>query len=88
MKLYSIFDKIKNEFSPPIMCITDGQAWREFDQFIAKDQYAVTHQDEFDLYSIADYDTQTGELFSTRAELLIKNLDTEDLIPDKEYNIG
>ena len=82
MKLYAIYDEVKNQFSPPMMCITDGQAWREFDQFVAQDKYAVTHQHEFELYWIGDYDEHYGIIDPNKdgALKLVKNLDTEDLI--------
>ena len=85
MKLYSIFDTIKNQFSPPLMCVTDGQAWREWDQFIKQDRYAVDHTDEFLLYYIADYDIETGNVEPIIPTRLHKHLDTEDLILDKDF---
>lgn len=83
MQLYSIYDRIKNQFSPPLMCITDGQAWREFDMFIANDAYATKHPEEFQLFCLGSYNQQDGIIVSTNPQPLIKNLDTEDLLQEE-----
>ena len=62
MKLYVIYDTVKDECMPPIPCKTDGQAWREYDNLISRDEYAKIHQDEYELWSIADWNPDTGEI--------------------------
>lgn len=62
MTLYVIYDTVKDECMPPIPCKTDGQAWREYDNLIARDEYAKLHQDEYRLWSIAEWNPDTGEI--------------------------
>lgn len=84
--LYSIFDTIKNMHSTPITCETDGQAWREFHAFIQRDEYARVNPQEFQLYEIAQYDQHNGIVTTddSMPRQLIKHLDVEDLIKEKE----
>lgn len=90
MRLYSFRDIIKNTFSPPLMCITDGQAWREFDAFInrtddrGRPSYESQHPEEFELYYLADFDEATGEILPTTPKQMYKHLDVQDLITEGE----
>lgn len=81
MKLYTIKDLVKDECLPPIPCKTDGQAWREFDVLISRDEYAKTHAEEYTLLYIGEYDTTTGVIDQwTEPQELTRNLNTEELI--------
>lgn len=92
MKLYSIYDTIKNEMSPPFLAKTDGQAWREYHMLVGKDPYARDHTDEFHLYYLADFDMANGDIYDPQLGKLtdktipyrmIQSVDTEGLF-DKE----
>ena len=74
VKLFSVFDTIKMEMSPPFQAKNEGQAWREWDILIANDKYAIDHTDEFHLYELADFDTDNGEIFTAGPRLCQRNL--------------
>jgi hypothetical protein len=76
MRLYTIRDTTRELCMPPVACDTDGHAWREYDRAISNDQYARDHTDEYELYYIADWFPETGEVITlqTGPEKLYRTL--------------
>lgn len=53
--VYSVFDKVAEEFGPPFVAKNDGIAQRQFQDFLATKVPGHIHGD-FSLYRLADWD--------------------------------
>ncbi len=64
MKIYSIRDNKAGVFNNPIFSPNDEHAKREFEMMYsnAKDGIFVRYPEDFDLYSIGEYNTDTGKI--------------------------
>lgn len=73
LKMYSIYDKVAAVFNKPFVEVNHPSAIRSFDHSI-KDN---PHIEDFDLYFLAEYDDQNGEVTSVSAECIRKGLDAK-----------
>lgn len=58
MILYSIKDKIANEFGPIFQAKNDGVAKRMYSQTLQGDH--VVYADDYSLWSVGEFDVETG----------------------------
>lgn len=60
-KIYSIRDSAARCFTPPFVCITDGEALRAFtDAANSKSHYVGQHPGDYSLFRIGTFDDSTG----------------------------
>lgn len=57
-KVYSILDKVAEEFSPPFLAHNDGVANRHYQAFLSKNPPET--RGEFALHCLADWDHKLG----------------------------
>jgi hypothetical protein len=83
-KLYVIFDKVAHETNPPMLFKNDGVALRVFQSMVQDNK---VNPDDYDLYAIADYDTDNPPLSNFRkveaVDVDAKQLEMEDLTDAK-----
>ena len=80
IKLYSIYDKIADEFGFPFDAKNDDVAIRKFNGFIRQINSApnsCVDVSEFQLYHIGEYDNEKGVLYGGAIPNLIDLLNTE-----------
>ena len=79
LDIYCTKDLVKDRFEMLFPAETEGQAWREFHQRIAQDQYAKEHTEEFLLFRIGQFDFTTGEFkqIATEPQLLYQTMEEE-----------
>lgn len=58
--LYSIRDK-KSEFAAPVPVRDNDQAMRWFDNQIKTNAFMTEYKDDFELYKVGTFDTETGK---------------------------
>lgn len=73
LKMYSIYDKVAAVFNKPFVEVNHPSAIRSFDHSIKENP----HLEDYDLYFLAEYDDQNGELISVNAECIRKGLDVK-----------
>ena len=64
LQLYSVHDRQADSFANPMYMLAPGQAIRSFADEInraAADNPLYAHPDDFDLYLLGTFDTNTGE---------------------------
>ena len=67
MKIFCVRDRATIQFGNPMFLVSQGQAVRSFVDEVnraEKENQIYQHPDDFDLYSLGDYDTETG-IFET-----------------------
>ena len=83
-KLYVIFDRVAHETNPPMLFKNDGVAIRVFQSMVEKEQ---VNSADYDLYEIADYDTDNPPLSQFRKVDAVnvdgKQLEMKDLTDEK-----
>ena len=60
MKVYTVRDKVADEYAPPFLARTDGAAVRMFTE-ITKGQ-KIAYIDDLELYRVGYFDISTGKL--------------------------
>lgn len=79
-KLYVIFDRVAHETNPPMLFKNDGVALRVFQSMIQENK---VDPNDYELYDIADYDTDNPLLSNFRkveaVDVNSKELEMEDL---------
>lgn len=64
-KLYSIRDAKAETYNTPFSAATNGIAERNFRQLVNDEKSFVSkYPDDFDLYHIGDFDTNTGKIIA------------------------
>lgn len=62
MKIYSVYDKQAESFSPPYTQPTDGLAIRQFSQHVNDPKLIMAkYPDDFELYCLGQIDESTGK---------------------------
>lgn len=62
-KIYSIRDAKAEYFTQPFFKKTHGEAERDFTQLVNDDKSSIAQfPEDFDLYYLGDYDTETGKM--------------------------
>lgn len=72
-KIFAVRDRATDSFGQPMFLVNTGQAIRSFSDEInraAEDNMLHKHPDDFDIYELGEYDTDTG-LFATGTPLQI-----------------
>lgn len=59
MKIYSVYDKVAQEFGPPYLAKNHGVAMRQFMDF-RREKLPPHILDDFSLYCFADWDSAIG----------------------------
>lgn len=82
LKIYAVKDRQTDQYATPMFLIQNGQAIRSFtDEVNRKDENnpLYRHPDDFDLYELGDYDTNTAQFNTHTPEQLAlgKNVKTE-----------
>jgi hypothetical protein len=75
MKLYSIYDKVANEYAQPFMVKNDAVATRVFAQ--AMSQGTPKNPNEYQLYRIANFDIESGNISSDLLLVSLTNVEEE-----------
>jgi hypothetical protein len=68
LKIFAVRDRATVQFSTPMFLVSEGQAIRSFTDEVnrnEKDSQLYAHPDDFDLYWMGDFDSDTG-IFETR----------------------
>lgn len=73
MKLFvfAVRDRASDQYGNPMFLISAGQAIRSFSDEVnrvAQDNMMYAHPDDFDLYSLGSFDTNTGEFEVSKPE--------------------
>lgn len=69
LKIFAVRDRATAQFGTPMFLVSVGQAVRSFTDEInrsSSDNQLFAHPDDFDLFSLGEYDSDTGT-FSTSA---------------------
>lgn len=62
-KMYAVHDSKAETFNQPFYCKTHGEAERNFAQLKADEKSFVSkYPEDYDLYYVGDYDTNTGKI--------------------------
>lgn len=70
-KIYSIFDKISGLFCPPFQAVNEPVAIRMFNEFCSR----TYQKSDYELYYLADFDVETGNLVSSKPVFVSRALD-------------
>lgn len=62
MKIYSIFDLKSQTFADPFVSVNDETLARELNERVPPNHTYKQYPDDFLIYSIADWDQETGEI--------------------------
>lgn len=68
LKMFAIRDRATDSFGNPMFLISAGQALRSFTDEVNradKDNQLYQHPDDFDLYSLGEYETNSGTFDAT-----------------------
>lgn len=80
MKIYAVKDRATDSYGNPMFLLAVGQALRSFTDEINRNEpqnMMYAHPDDFDLYELGEYETDTGEFETKRPELKIRGKDTK-----------
>lgn len=69
MYMYSILDKVAQEFGPLFGAKNDEVAKRQFSNFMKGDR--VIYADDYELRCICDFDTETGTVQTENARVVL-----------------
>jgi Mg2+ and Co2+ transporter CorA len=72
MKIYSIFDKVSEEYGPLIECVNDGVALRQFEHILKKMDEA--DRDDLVLYRLGEFERSLGSLIYTPGVAVVKEV--------------
>ena len=68
-KIVSVRDRAVDTFGQPIFVAAIGQAVRSFGDEVKNPQSPFNkHPEDYDLYSLGEFDDSTGEFFTSRPE--------------------
>ena len=71
LQIFAVRDRATDQFGTPMFLITSGQAIRSFTDEVNradKDNQIFAHPDDFDLYSLGSFNTDTGEFVTVVPE--------------------
>lgn len=71
--LYAIRDLKANGFTPPMLYVNEGVARRDFDYRLHNDQSMGFSPNDYDLYEIGEYDSETAQMIGKELPVLIVN---------------
>lgn len=74
LQIYALFDRKTIQYSNPMFLIQDGQALRAMrDEVNAREKTSdlAKHPDDFDIYKLGKYDTDSGLLETHVPEMLV-----------------
>lgn len=75
-RLFAVRDGKVEQFFPPMCFQTPGAAQRWFEDLINNDKTELyKHPGDYVLYSIGEFDTDTGILVPTRVDLVVTGVD-------------
>jgi hypothetical protein len=63
LKVFAVRDRATVQFGTPMFLVSDGQAIRSFGDEVNRksaDNNLNAHPEDFDLYKLGSYDTETG----------------------------
>lgn len=79
--LFSIMDKVAVEYSPPFTAKNEGMAQRAYQNELQKG----LKPQEFTLWKIADYDSETGKIYNCEpSEIPFMNATASDIFKQVE----
>lgn len=79
MKLLAVRDKAIEAFGVPFTVVHIGQGNRSFvDEINNPESQMGRHPEHYDLYHIADYDEQTGEIILVEIKLIARGTDVKN----------
>lgn len=74
LKIFAVRDRATDSFGNPMFLVSQGQAVRSFTDEVnrsAADNQLWAHPDDFDLYYLGDYRTETGTFESVVPEMIL-----------------
>lgn len=75
-RLYAIRDSVANQYLAPMVDQSDATAMRNFAHTILTSGGTITtHPQDYDLYYLGDYDSDTGDLRPLPAILVVRGGD-------------
>lgn len=70
MSLYSVYDRVAEEYSAPNMAKNDGTAFRQFMELMTKvPEYS---KEEYWLMKVGEFDSETGQLVAVDKPIRIE----------------
>lgn len=78
--LYSVYDKVAEEYGPVFQAVNDRVASRNFSQMLTNPNTPVNTED-FELYRLARFDTHTGSVTSDGIALITPVRGSKDREP-------
>lgn len=84
MQVYSLFDRASSAFGGPVLAVNDALMRRSLSELLVEDQGRSNlsrYPDEFDVYLIGTFDTDTGALVAQAPQHLCR---VAELLPRKE----
>jgi hypothetical protein len=71
MKIYAVRDRATDQYGTPMFMIGNGQAIRSFgDEMNNKESQLNKHSDDYDLYTLGEWDSDTGEFTTEKPKQL------------------
>lgn len=80
VRLYSVFDRVAQEFSPISEAVNDGVAWRMYRQVMQENPNAS----DFQVMYVGDFDRKKGVLTPARIPVVIDPTQLELELSPKE----
>lgn len=80
MKIYAVRDRATDQYGTPMFFVASGQAMRSFTDEInraEKDNQLYQHPDDFDLYELGEYETNTGKFETKEPEMKVIGKDVK-----------
>ena len=68
--MYCFRDNKANDFSPPMCHVNESTAKRDFDMRIHSDRSMGFSPNDYDLYYVGEFDTETGSVDSVLPEFV------------------
>ena len=81
MAIFCVHDRATQVFGTPMFLLSKGQAIRSFSDEVnraAEDNQLYRHPDDFDLYELGDWETETGEFFPHAPVVLVRGKDVQN----------
>lgn len=73
LKIFAVRDRATDQYGNPMFLVASGQAIRSFtDEVNRKDatNLMYTHPDDYDLYELGEYDTESGRFETKNPEMI------------------
>lgn len=74
LMVFSLFDRKIREYGPPLVAANAPAMYRELRRNVQPGSMLEKYPEDFDLYHLADMDSETGKVTAAESQQLVDNL--------------